>query len=293
LESSVKTFSVIIPTYRRPVELDRLLTDLEKQKFEKLRERVEVIIVTENPDEDTLNVINSHEEKSILDIVKIIFGRKLGLPGARNRGIEKARGEFLIFLDDDVRIDENFLKECERYSELKNFCFRIEGVKSHLLDRIFVGKMIFPLGLVFAGFGEKLEKIVEISHLPGACFIVRRGSGLIFDEKLGEGNAYLEDCDFSFRLRKLGEKLYYVPFYSIKHMPPESGGCREPDYRRWLRYYWSHKSYFIRKNGSSACLIAAFFVAFLECFYLSVSKGRNFFKELFRGWREGILGKLE
>lgn len=293
MEGLGKTFSVIIATCRRPVELGRLLSDMEKQRFEKLRERVEIIIVTENPDEDTLNVIKMHEEKHILEIIKRIFDRKLGLPGARNKGMERARGEFLIFLDDDVRVDQNFLRECERYSRLKNFCFRIDGEKSHLLDRLLVGKVVLPLGLVFAGFGEKLDRIIEVSHFRGTCFIIRKGSGLLFDEKLGEGNAYLEDCDFSFRLRKLGEKLYYVPFYSIKHVPPESGGCREPDYRRWLRYYWSHKSYFIRKNGSSACLIAAFFVAFLECFYLSVSKGKNFFKELFRGWREGILGKLE
>ena len=294
MEGLSKTFSVIIPTYRRARQLDELLSDLEGQDFENLREEVEVIIVTEEPDEEVRRVIEEHAGRGVLEIVPVFSERRLGLPGARNAGVERARGRFLIFLDDDLRLGRDFLRTCRRFAGLGNFCFRVEGAGGKVVERLLPGKVILPLGLILGGFGFELGGIVEVSHLPGACFVVRRECLEVvkFDERLGEGNAYLEDCDFSFRLRRTGERLYYVSTYSVRHLPPEAGGCREPDYRRWLTYYWSHKAYFVRKNGGDVFLLPAFLISLLECALLSAGRGKIFLRELFGGFRRGIEGRL-
>ena len=285
---------MIIPTYRRARQLDELLSDLEGQDFEGLRREVEVIVVTEEPDEEMRRVIDEHVRRGILKIVLVSSERRLGLPGARNVGVKRARGRFLVFMDDDLRVGKDFLKTCRRFAGLGNFCFRVEGAGGKVVERLLPGKVILPLGLILGGFGFELGGIVEVSHLPGACFVVRRECLEVvkFDERLGEGNAYLEDCDFSFRLRRTGERLYYVSTYSVRHLPPEAGGCREPDYRRWLKYYWSHKAYFVRKNGGDALLLPAFLTAFLECLLLSAGRGKVFLRELFDGFRSGLEGRL-
>jgi GT2 family glycosyltransferase len=294
LESRAKTFSVIIPTYRRAKELDRLLSDIEEQNLENLREEVEVIVVTENPDENVRRVVEKHAGRGILEIVPIFSEGRLGLPGARNRGVEIAKGKFVIFMDDDLRVGRDFLSMCQRMAVLENFCFRIDGARGIIVEKFLPGKVILPLGLISGGFWFDFGGIVEVSHLPGACFVVNREclEMVKFDEKLGEGNAYLEDCDFSFRLRRAGRRLYYISTYSVKHVPPEAGGCRERDYRRWLIYYWSHRAYFVRKNGGNKFLLPAFLTAFLECMFLSISRGEIFLGELFVGFRRGIKGKL-
>jgi len=285
---------VIIPTYRRARQLDELLSDLEGQDFENLREEVEVIIVTEEPDEEVRRVIGEHLGKGVLEIVPVFSKRRLGLPGARNVGVKRARGKFLIFMDDDLRVRRDFLKTCKRFAGLGNFCLRVKGARGMRVEKLLPGKVVLPLGLIFGGFGFDLGGTVEVSHLPGACFIVRRECLEVvkFDERLGEGNAYLEDCDFSFRLRRAGRRLYYVSTYAVRHLPPEAGGCREPDYRRWLKYYWSHKTYFVRKNGGDALLLPAFLTAFLECLLLSAGRGKVFLREFFDGFRSGLEGRL-
>lgn len=288
MESHNKTFSVIIPTYRRARFLDSLLMDLEKQAFDK--NKVEIIIISEEVDEATKNVIKKHMKKKVLDLLPIFFEKKLGLPAARNRGIEKARGKFLIFLDDDVRLEKDFLRACNKFSYLKNFCFRVIGRRSSILEKKLIGRVYPHFGLMFGGFGEKREKTIKVLHLVGACFIINKEEmgTLRFDEHLGGGNAYLEDCDFTYALSRKGCDLYYVSEHAIMHAPPAEGGCREIDYLKWIYYYWNHKAYFTKKHGGVFSLVAAFFVNLCECFYISFLKRKLFLHVFLRGWSDGI-----
>ena len=90
--------SVVIPTYRRPVELKRALESVLTQDFT----NIEVLVVDDNPPgtpgrEDTTRLLESLEGP----LVYIRTEGSLGGAGARNVGIEAARGEYVAFLDDD------------------------------------------------------------------------------------------------------------------------------------------------------------------------------------------------
>ena len=93
--------SVVIPTYRRPVELKRALESVLTQDFTDI-EDIEVLVVDDNPPEtpgreDTTRLLESLEGP----LVHIRTEGSLGGAGARNVGIGKARGEYVAFLDDD------------------------------------------------------------------------------------------------------------------------------------------------------------------------------------------------
>lgn len=288
MERNVKTFSIIIPTYKRADCLDNLLDDLEKQTFDKTK--VEVVIVSEEVDEDTKNVIEKHAQKRELDLRCLAFEKKLGLPGARNKGMGISRGQYLIFLDDDVRLEENFLRRCRQYCVLDNFCFRVHGRRSNILEKKLIGKIFPALGLLLGGFGERLVKSVKVSHMPGCCFVVSKKctGDMRFDEHLGGGNAYLEDADFSYSLFKKGYALFYISEYAITHLPPFWGGCREFEYPKWIYYYWNHKAYFVKKHGGAARWATAALMNTLECLYISILKRKLFLKEFFQGWIDGF-----
>ena len=90
--------SVVIPTYRRPVELKRALQSVLSQDFSDL----EILVVDDNPPgtpgrEATTCMLETLEGP----LVHIRTEGSLGGAGARNEGIKQARGVFVAFLDDD------------------------------------------------------------------------------------------------------------------------------------------------------------------------------------------------
>lgn len=92
-------FSVVIPTYKRPIELNRALQSV----FSQTNDSYEVIIVDDNePDSDdrqeTQLVINGYSNHSITYIKN---KKNMGGSQSRNIAIKYARGKFIAFLDDD------------------------------------------------------------------------------------------------------------------------------------------------------------------------------------------------
>ncbi len=104
--------SVVIPTYKRPQLLDRLLTSISKQT----RRPDEVIVVDDCSmmDEDYLKIISSHKE-SLNSIVYIKQKENRGAPAARNTGISMAAGDWIALVDDD---DEWLPQKLEKQEEL-------------------------------------------------------------------------------------------------------------------------------------------------------------------------------
>ena len=98
--------SVVTPTFYRPTETIGLLDNLSRQ----LLLPIEVILIDGAPTEvcDTQTAV----EKVINDYpFKIRYIRQTGGTAIqRNAGIEAADGDFVAFIDDDVRLDENFFR---------------------------------------------------------------------------------------------------------------------------------------------------------------------------------------
>jgi glycosyltransferase involved in cell wall biosynthesis len=86
--------SVIIPTLHRPALLMRALASVFCQTWREL----EVIVVVDGPDLDTIAVLRTIGDPRLRIIVN---ARSLTAAGARNAGMDQARGKWIAFLDDD------------------------------------------------------------------------------------------------------------------------------------------------------------------------------------------------
>lgn len=101
---AVKFVSVIIPTYRRAAKLAAAVDALTRQTFGNF----EVLITIDGPDDPpgTTGCVReaAHAAWSGQDAsrLRVFEGPKLGVCAARNRAIESARGELLVFFNDDV-----------------------------------------------------------------------------------------------------------------------------------------------------------------------------------------------
>ena len=96
-------YSIIVPVYNRPDEVDELLQSLCQQEVKDF----EVIIVEDGSSVPCDDVCRKYKEQ--LDL-KYFMKRNSGPGQSRNYGAERASGEWLIVLDSDVVLPPGYLK---------------------------------------------------------------------------------------------------------------------------------------------------------------------------------------
>ncbi|MGB0385844.1 MAG: glycosyltransferase family 2 protein [Ardenticatenaceae bacterium] len=102
--------SVIVPTYNRLDRLKRVLAAFEKQTYPLTD--FEVVVVSDGSSDGTDDYLRTVETPLRLTAV---FQPNQGVAAARNHGLERATGEFILFVDDDVVPSPHLIEEHLRY----------------------------------------------------------------------------------------------------------------------------------------------------------------------------------
>ena len=99
-------YSIIVPVYNRPDEVDELLESLTKQTFRDM----EVVIVEDGSTQPCESVVHKYAGKLQLRY----YTKENSGPGpTRNFAAEHSQGDFLIFLDSDCVLPPSFLQAVE------------------------------------------------------------------------------------------------------------------------------------------------------------------------------------
>jgi len=96
--------SIVIPTYQRPRRLRACIESLASQ--ERLPPSLELIVVIDGPDPATEDMLGGLEPPFPLRVVVQDHARQAA---ARNRGVEEARGRYVLFVDDDIVAGERLV----------------------------------------------------------------------------------------------------------------------------------------------------------------------------------------
>lgn len=215
--------SIVIPTHNRRVLLNRTLADVDALEVPADAE-CEVIVVANACTDDTVATVAAHATRSRLP-TSCVSVADAGLNPARNIGLDHARGEFLLFLDDDVRVDKSLLHAMIRaYDE---HGADVVGGRVSLLWEAVERPSWLPDDLLWvlsnAELGETIQASPDGRGLIGACFGFHRrvaetigrfrvGLDRVGSRLLGGG-----ESDYIQRALRAGFHAYHVPDMRVQH----------------------------------------------------------------------------
>jgi glycosyltransferase involved in cell wall biosynthesis len=205
--------TVVIPTYNRANYLSNCLDSLVSQDYPK--EDFEVIVIDDGSLDETKKIAESFQDK--LDL-RYFFQDHQGVSLARNKGIDEARGEVVVFFDDDALAQWDWLSSIKEIMKTENI---ITGRVEPIHDNIW--KYFAP------HYNQGAEPKESAVLLEGNCAIAKKVFADVgkFDAKLTyghEGREFLNRAKQKYRIK-------YYPNMVIKH-----------DYAFGLANYF-HKQY--------------------------------------------------
>ncbi len=104
-------FSIIIPVYNRPNEIDELLESLTKQDFST---DFEVLIIEDGSTQKSESIVEKYKDQLNLTY---FFKENSGAGASRNFGMQQALGNYFIILDSDVIVPNQYLSVVKKALE--------------------------------------------------------------------------------------------------------------------------------------------------------------------------------
>ena len=201
--------SVIIVNYNGKKLLENCLESLFKTDYNNF----EVILVDNNSTDGSMEFVTKNYPK----IIVIKLDSNKGFAEPNNIGAKIAKGEYLLFLNNDTVTTTNFISEMVKVLEKDE---KIAICQSLLLkpdgNIDSSGDFIDKMGIVYNS-KTKTDEIKEISSARGASMLIRKK---IFDKLGGFDEKFFfsfEDVDLGWRSWILGYKVVIAPQSIVYH----------------------------------------------------------------------------
>jgi len=224
--------SVVIPTYFRRNDLSDLLASILSQTYKP----IEVIIVDDTPTTEIENLCEEYKDKFAGQGIELIYVRNHKVRSAaiaRNIGVERAKGDIILFLDSDVVLFEDFIEKIVEVFREKPHALGVQGYMSTLprrkdrldplrdvFNRIFHTYYRYPENSCrLFEYPSKLTKVIECEWMSGCASAYRREvfNEFKFDENL-KGYSFMEDVLLSHSIfKKHPKRLFITPFAKYVH----------------------------------------------------------------------------
>ena len=238
--------SVIIPTYNRDEPLRKTLESLFVQDYPNF----EIIVVDQSdkkfPEKE--KYLKRYSQK-----ICWFSGLSPNAAAARNFGVKKAKGEILLFIDDDVVCHQGLIsahvanyKDPQVGAVVGRIITEGQEVEPARKD---VGR-ITSWGSFSGGWSSKIKQEVFDAITCNASWrrdVFEKVGG--FDEKFS--GPIREDSDLAIRTRKAGYKIIFEPKAELVHLQAKTGGFRKTEGRfRWYFGFFKSETYFCLKHIS-------------------------------------------
>lgn len=240
-------FSCIVPTLNEEDTISDFITSLHSQTYRPM----ELLIVDGGSIDDTMEIVNAHASTLNDDsfLIKLFneknFGEVSSPANARNIGLDKSNGEYVLFIDSDTVFTDNYIIS-NVLTEMNTSCF------------IFI-----PFEIIV---DTSLEKMISKLLDAGVICLYRRE--FIGDKRFTSHLGFGEDREFNFNLFKSVTHPLGASFASVtvgRHFPHTKNELRSQNkwYGRTIFRYLKVIYHLDPKDFASQCLyiLANFFLA--------------------------------
>ena len=252
--------SVIIPNKD---EKETLQTCLESLKKNTSYQNFEIIIIENNS--TTGEIFKYYKELSRDQQIHLLrWGKEFNYSAINNFGVAHARGEYLLFLNNDVKsIEPDWMEE------MLGVCQRPEvgGVGAKLIypDNTIqhagcvigmggiAGHMFVDMPADRTGYLHKASLLQDMSAVTAACLMMKKE---VFEQAGGfteELAVAFNDVDLCLKVRKNNHLIVYDPYAKLYHMESKTRGAEDSKEKvrrfqteiEYMRCHWMD----ILKNG--------------------------------------------
>lgn len=202
-------FSIIIPLYNRPQEIDELLHTLTRQTYLQF----EVLVIEDGSVNGAKSIVNSYSDK--LDI-SYYYKDNEGQGFTRNYGFARAKGDYFVVFDSDCLIPEDYLETVKDYllEHQLDAYGGPDGAHSSFtpIQKAISYSMTSPFTTGgIRGNKNHIGKFHPRSFNMGISREVWEATGGFILTRLGE------DIEFSIRIHSLGFKIGLIPGAIVYH----------------------------------------------------------------------------
>lgn len=249
--------TIIILNYQRAALTSACLASLYDQYGKEFsHDQFEIILVDNASGDDSVQSLKTAiKENNYKNCTFIENNANDGFSKGVNKGAEKAKGKYYLFLNNDTVVKDTGIGEMVQYMESHNDVSILGGRLSNSdgSEQASAGKFYAPLQVTLLMLGlqkyevidKNPEKISEVDWVKGGLLMIK--SEIFkklhgFDENIF---MYTEDMELCYRAKQNGYKTYFYPSVTVLH--EETGSSNRTFavvniYKNLLYFYKKHRS---------------------------------------------------
>lgn len=229
MKDKTMMLSVIICTYNRDKYIYNVMKSIVDGSLS--ADKYEILAIDNNSTDGTKSEILRFMEDNPDVNVRYLFEPEQGLSCARNRGIEESSGDVLVYVDDDAKVNENYLKTYFDFFEANPDCKaaggpiipEYEGYEEPEWMTYHLKRLL----TAYLYFGDRQTEFPGKNYPGGGNAAYRKE---LFDlvgkynTSLGRTGSSLaggEEKDIFRKMDSIGIKYYYLPESILYHIIPE------------------------------------------------------------------------
>lgn len=220
--------SIIICTYNRDKYVGPLLESIAKNDYPK--NDYEILLVDNNCTDNTRSVCENFVKSHPDIIFRYVIETEQGLSAARNKGIKEAKGEIIIYVDDDALVDTNYIRSFAEHFIAHPETMAAGGPIEPLYETeepLWMSPYTKALLTGWMNYGDYVREYPQ-GRYPGGGNAAYRKKVFdkigLFNTELGrKGSALLasEEKDIFDKMHSLGMKIEYLPTPILHHIIPQ------------------------------------------------------------------------
>ena len=227
--------SIIIPNKDHIDDLDLCITSIEEKSTWK---NYEILVVENNSEQKDTFVYYEELQRRYNNVRILTWKKEFNYSAINNFAVRESRGEYLLFLNNDVEIiTPSWMEEMLQICQQKGV--GMVGAKLYYPDdTIQHAGVVLGLGGIAGhimckanrdeiGYMGRLVSVQEISAVTAACMMMKASvfcDAGGFDEEL---RVAFNDIDLCMQVRSMGEKIVFTPYAELYHYESKSRGLED------------------------------------------------------------------